>query len=79
MTPIIEKLTAEAKALGVDGVDVGYNGPLTKENVQKIHGAELQLAVYTVDDIAEAQRLAEAGVDGITTNKPALMLEHFAK
>jgi glycerophosphoryl diester phosphodiesterase len=39
----------------------------------------MKLYVWTVDDIAVAQDMKEMGVDGITTNKPDIMLAHFKK
>jgi glycerophosphoryl diester phosphodiesterase len=39
--------------------------------------AGLKLYVWTVDDAAVARRLADAGVDGITTNKPKRLREQL--
>ncbi len=72
--PTIPDLIRMAKQVNLDGLDVSYKGPITRENVQAIHDAGLTLAVYTVDDPAVAKRLIRAGVDSITTNKPDVML-----
>jgi len=66
--PDAEKL--KLKAAGLDGLDLKANKAITASFVKKIHDAGLKLYVWTVDSAAEAKRLAQAGVDGITTNRP---------
>ena len=43
---------------------------VTQELVERAHGADLQVATWTVDDAKEMRRLIAAGVDGIMTNFP---------
>jgi glycerophosphoryl diester phosphodiesterase len=43
---------------------------VTPELVQQAHGADLQVAAWTVDDPKEMRRIIAAGVDGIMTNFP---------
>jgi glycerophosphoryl diester phosphodiesterase len=43
---------------------------ITQELVERAHGADLQVATWTVDDIEEMKRVIAAGVDGIMTNFP---------
>lgn len=74
-TPSIDSLIAKAKELKADGLDLAAKGPLDAEGVKKIKQSGLEVYVWTVDDPAEARRFAEAGVDGITTNKAAWMKE----
>lgn len=52
---------------------------LTEGRLDVIQSGGKSCAVYTVDDKAEMQRLAEWGVNRIITNKPALCLEELAK
>jgi glycerophosphoryl diester phosphodiesterase len=59
-----------AKVDGLDGVDFDATWSIEAEIVRRCHDAGLKLYVWTVDDLATARRLAEAGVDGITTNRP---------
>jgi len=40
--------------------------------VAALHGAAMQLIVWTVDDAAEMQQLVDIGVDGICTNRPEI-------
>lgn len=42
--------------------------------VEKIHAAQLQCSVWTVNDIERAQQLADWQVDGLITDLPAQML-----
>lgn len=59
-----------AKEKRLDGLDVGYEG-LTAEFARAVRASGLALHVWTVDDPAEARRVAALGVDSITTNRPA--------
>ncbi len=43
---------------------------VTPELIQQAHGADLQVATWTVDDPKEIRRVIAAGVDGIMTNFP---------
>ena len=57
----------EAKALGCVAVVTGY--PVMDADVlTQLHGAGLRALVYTVNDPAEAQRLAAIGIDAIITD-----------
>ena len=43
---------------------------VTPDLVERAHGADLQVATWTVDDVEEMRRMIAAGVDGIMTNFP---------
>lgn len=75
--PEIGTLIEKAKAAGVDGLDLDAKFPLDKAAVARIKAAGLRLDVWTVDDAALAKRLAAAGVDGITTNRPGWLREQL--
>jgi glycerophosphoryl diester phosphodiesterase len=77
--PKVEDLIAQAKSIGADGLDLAYQGPVGPELVEQVKDAGLGIYVWTVDDLAEARRLIEAGVDGITSNKPAWLKEQIKK
>jgi glycerophosphoryl diester phosphodiesterase len=66
----LDTLIAEALAGGLDGLDLDKRFPLDAAEVARVHAAGLKLGVWTVDDPALARRLAVAGVDAITTNRP---------
>ncbi|MCL5282258.1 MAG: glycerophosphodiester phosphodiesterase [Planctomycetes bacterium] len=67
-----QSLVEQAKAGGVDGLDVHWTG-LTRRFIQTVKAAGLRLYVWTVNDPAQALRLMAMGVDGITTNRPNLL------
>jgi len=69
-SPRVDDLIAKVKAAHLDGLDLHYNSPIDGEFVHKIRAAHLLLYVWTVDDPVVARRLAAAGVDGLTTNRP---------
>jgi Glycerophosphoryl diester phosphodiesterase len=68
--PPIAGLVKQAKEAGMDGLDLNGGFPLDEAAVSSIKAEKLQLAVWTVDEAADAKRLAKAGVDAITTNRP---------
>jgi len=77
-----EKITAEeliqkAREIHADGVDLRANAKLDAEYARKILDAGLRLDVWTVNSPEEARRVAELGVQGITTDRPAFLREHL--
>lgn len=72
-------LVAQAKSLNADGVDLKACKELDAAYARKILDAGLRLDVWTVDDPAEARRLIELGVKGITTNRPGFLREEALK
>ena len=77
--PTLEELTEKAKAASLDGLDLQWRFPLDAAAVGTIKEQGLNLLVWTVDDAAVAARLAAAGVDGITTNRPQWLRERLAE
>ena len=57
----------------VDGVDVYHGGPVNRQFVESARSKGLEVHVYTVNDPSDAKRMLEAGVNGITTDRPAFM------
>jgi glycerophosphoryl diester phosphodiesterase len=75
--PDIDEVIKQAKAANLDGLDLNSGFPIDKAFVEKVHGAGLKLYTWTVDDPAVAQAEADAGVDGITTNRPGFLREQL--
>jgi glycerophosphoryl diester phosphodiesterase len=76
--PPVEELIQKTRAARLDGLDLNSGFPINNEFVQKVHQAGLQLYTWTVDDPAVARQEADAGVDGITTNRPQWLREQLA-
>lgn len=77
-SPKAGKLIDKVKAAGLDGLDVSGKGPVDRAFVDEIHQAGLKLYIWTVDDPAKARFLIDAGVDGITTNRPGWLRSQIA-
>ena len=75
--PELKPLIARAKSGGFEGLNLSFNWPIKKEFNDEVKAAGLKLYVWTVDDAAVARRLKDAGVDGITTNKPKWLREQL--
>jgi len=69
--PNVEDLIATAKAAGFTGLNLQADFPIDKTFVEKVSAAGLKLYTWTVNDAAKAAMLAQAGVAGITTDRPA--------
>ena len=66
----IDELIEKCRAAGLDGLDLSHESELTNEIVDRIHGLGLGLYVWTVNSPADAVRVVNLGVDGITTDRP---------
>jgi glycerophosphoryl diester phosphodiesterase len=75
--PPLDSLISQAKAAGLDGLDLQGTFPIDRLFVDQIKAAGLKLCTWTVNDPATARRLIDAGVDGITTNRPGWLREQL--
>jgi glycerophosphoryl diester phosphodiesterase len=75
LAPILQR----CREAGFQGLDLHFDWPITREFVAQVHEAGMKLVVWTVDDAAVARRLADAGVDGITTNRPEWLREQLSE
>lgn len=76
--PDIEELAGKAQQAGLDGLDLSRTFPITAEAVAKVKARGLKFAVWTVNLPEDAIRLTAAGVDAITTDRPAFLREALA-
>jgi glycerophosphoryl diester phosphodiesterase len=74
-SPQLASLIRKAKDAGLDGIDFGDAPVLDREFVSKVKQSGLGVYTWTVDSVQEAKRLEQAGVDGITTNRPGFLKE----
>jgi glycerophosphoryl diester phosphodiesterase len=77
--PTAEALIATAKDVAADGLDLSAADALDKAFGAKVRAAGLKLYVWTVNDLAVAQRMVEVGVDGITTDRPGWLRDQLSK
>lgn len=75
--PALPPLLNRAKEAGQDGLNLHHEWPIDRAFVASVRAAGLKLLVWTVNDAAVARRLAEAGVDGITTDRPGWLREQL--
>ena len=71
----VRRMATTARSLGLDGLDLRAHRCLTAALVEEIHALGLQLFVWTVNRPRTAERLLRAGVDGLTTDRPDVMLK----
>lgn len=72
-----EELIAGAKSAGVDGLDLSAYESIDHEFAAKILKEGLKLAVWTVNDPKVARQMIDAGVEGLTTDRPGWMREQL--
>lgn len=75
--PNLDKLIAQAKAAKSEGLNLESKFPIDAAFTKQVHAAGLKLYVWTVNDAELAKKLVEAGVDGITTDRPEWLREQL--
>jgi len=73
--PTAEELIARAREAEIDGLDLSHVGPVDATFVEAVRTAGLEVLAWTVDKPEDARRVLEAGIDSITTNRPAFLRE----
>lgn len=68
--PRLEDLIEKTKEAKLEGLNLSFKFPIDQAFVSKVRAAGLELYVWTVNDAPVARELAEAGVQGITTDRP---------
>lgn len=76
-TVTLQDLIRTCTTLKLNGLDLESKWPMTASFVRRVHDAGLRLYTWTVDDPQQAQSLAEAGLDGITTNRPGFLRDNL--
>jgi glycerophosphoryl diester phosphodiesterase len=70
--PYPENTVELARAKKLDGLGLHFGG-VDQQMIEKARAAGMTLAVWTVDDPAEARRLLALGIDLLITNRPGWM------
>jgi glycerophosphoryl diester phosphodiesterase len=77
-SPGVDALIRQARAAGVDALDVGVVGPVGEAFIRRVHEAGLKLYLWTVDAPERARELVAARADGLTTNRPGWLRTQLA-
>jgi glycerophosphoryl diester phosphodiesterase len=77
--PKLEDLVAQAKESKLDGLNLNAGWPMDEAFVKSVKAEGLKLLAWTVNDVEAARRLVAAGLDGITTDRPAYLREEVLK
>jgi glycerophosphoryl diester phosphodiesterase len=75
--PSISELIEKAKQAGFEGLNLSFRGPLDAQSIAEIKAAGLKAFVWTVNDADVARALVQAGIDGITTDRPEWLREQL--
>lgn len=73
----LEKIIETTRQANLDGMCFSVSQLIDQDWVDKMREAGLACFVWTVDDLAEAKQLIEAGVDGIISNRPYWLKTQF--
>lgn len=73
------KEQAIEQALNLGCCQIGWMNQLaTDDIIQATQNAQLNIGVWTVNDIERAKHLQRLGIDGLITDFPKMMLEHLS-
>jgi len=75
--PTNEELIEHVRAAGLDGLNLDFRFPFDAAFVTKVKAAGLKIYTWTIDDPHVARQLQQAGVNGITTNRPAWLRQQL--
>ncbi len=75
----LDGIIDKAKQANLDGLDLSVSKIIDKTFVNTIKAAGLKLYVWIVNDPMEAKRLIDAGVDGITSDRPQWLRAELEK
>ena len=72
------KYQAIDQALELDCCHIGWMNELaSKDLIQATQAAELNISVWTVNDVSRAKELRDWGIQGLITDYPKLMLQQL--
>ncbi|HKB06047.1 MAG TPA: glycerophosphodiester phosphodiesterase family protein, partial [Gemmataceae bacterium] len=77
--PTPDEVIAMAQQINADGLDLSADPELTPQYVKAATAAKLPVYVWTVNDPALAKQMIDAGVVGITTDRPGWLREKLRR
>lgn len=78
LIPSVEKVLEILTYIKADGFSSQAHKLLDEKFINKIMKAGYEYHVWTVDDIAKAQKFMKMGVNSITTNTPSYLIEELS-
>lgn len=76
--PTVKRKITEVKDAGLEGINLHYS-IIDQEIMDLAKDSNLKVLSWTVDDPAEARRLSDLGVKGITTNRPGWLRNEMSQ
>lgn len=74
----IEELIARLKNCHADGIDIGCIGKnIDQAYVDRVHAEGFEFTVWTIDDPETAEKFLGFGVEAITSNRAAYLMDMF--
>lgn len=67
--PFLNNIISKSIKNNINGLDICADAHINEKLIQKIKSAGLMVYTYTVNDIQEAKRLINLGINGITTDR----------
>jgi len=78
-SPTIDEAIVAAQSAGLDGINVNGTAFLHAAVIQEIHSAGLKVHIWTIDQVDQAKKLIDLGVDGLITNRPGWLKAQLAE
>lgn len=75
----IDDRVEKARESAFDGLALNDTPLMKAADVEKIHAAGLNLAIWTVDEVGNARRLIDLGVKTIITNRPGWLKAQLSR
>ncbi len=73
----VDEIIDKVKSGNLDGVDLWAGAVADSEFINKIKSEGISVYTWTINDLDIAQKYFDLDVDGITTDRPQLMLENL--
>jgi glycerophosphoryl diester phosphodiesterase len=77
-SPSIDEAMVKVQKAGLDGIGANDTALVDAFAVRRIHAAGLKINIWTVDQVAEAKKLIDLGVDDLITNRPGWLKAQLA-